>query len=52
MARQGQQKDFGGEVEDVVKSAMGPYFVLLLLLLFSCVPLAQSIILKKGWLMP
>ncbi len=28
MGRQGQQRDLGGEVEDVVKSAMGPYFVL------------------------
>jgi len=34
MAREGQQRGLGGGVEDVVKSAMGPYFVLSVLLLF------------------
>jgi hypothetical protein len=28
MAREGQQRGLGGGVEDVVKSEMGPYFVL------------------------
>jgi hypothetical protein len=28
MAREGQQRGLAGGVEDVVKSAMGPYFVL------------------------